>query len=203
MFLPSECWPFSLLWLSLLVAAAGCSREFGLSAVAAVALLFICHCRTVFSDYTISKNTARTAFCVYRRRPRRRCPKVSVAQQTVDPSSKQVSHFLHSPSLSLSAAFSFLFPFWRAFLFRCELSYAINSNHTPEIIMQPKPAAVNFDFASATTKFKVISPQRHAPNSIMSCRSRGRGSGINFIIISFEHHFAHDLPECASRAWPS
>lgn len=35
MFLPSECWPFSLLWLSLLVAAAGCSREFGLSAVAA------------------------------------------------------------------------------------------------------------------------------------------------------------------------
>lgn len=42
--------------------------------------------------------------------------------------------------------------------------------------MQPKPAAVNFDFASATTKFKVISPQRHAPNSIMSCRSRGSGT---------------------------
>lgn len=94
--------------LAKLVAAAGCSREFGLSAVAAVALLFICHRRTVFSDYTISKNTARTAFCVYRRRPRRRCPKVSVAQQTVDPSSKRQASFPFS-SLSLSLSLGCIF----------------------------------------------------------------------------------------------
>lgn len=122
-----------LLALAKLVAA-GCSREIGLSAVAAVPLLFICHWQ---QDSLFRLHNPAQRF-VYRRRPRRRrCPKVSVAPQTVDPSSKQVSPS-RSSSFSLWAAFSFLFPFWRAFLFRCELSYAINSNHTPKIIMQPK-----------------------------------------------------------------